>query len=473
MALIDIGDLSLLGGAETLQQQLFNAIKVKIVSGLWHLGGRLPSTRTLSAELDVSRNTVNAAYDQLLAEGYIESKPGSGFYVSLELPNDFIPEMQARCPIDRSIPALGKRALFERGVPDLKQFPIKTWQKLMQRHVLRTSLLGSQDIQGSLALRSALAEYLSSSRSVCCSPGNILITSGAQQALMIATMSVLSSHDKILMEQPGYTQMAKIIELNQYHLEPLRVHETIGFDLDDVKRSRARALYITPSNQYPMGTTLNTEARLQLIKWAENQQGWLIEDDYDSEFQFANRPYSCLQGLASQIGLSKHVMYIGSMSKVMFNGLRIGYLVAPEHHVQRCLEIKDALSGGSPSHTQEALADFIGEGHLIRHIRKMRRLYKQKHQRVVDGLARRLGQQVKVISQAAGLHVTIKWDHGISELEWSKRASNHGIQLQPLSYYEHSGDINRSWRAVVLGFGNTPMEEIEPSIELLAQLFNS
>ncbi|CAM3859401.1 PLP-dependent aminotransferase family protein [Vibrio aquimaris] len=473
LALIDVGDLTLTGGKETLQQQLFNAVKAKIVGGLWPLQGRLPSSRKLSIELGISRNTVNGAYEQLVAEGYVESKPGSGFYVSLELPGNFLPEMDTDCPIVQPLVSVSRNTSFDRGVPELKQFPMKTWHRLIQRHALRVSLLGSQDIQGCMALRLALSEYLSASRSVSCSAENIIITAGAQQALMIATMSVLSSHDTILMEQPGYTQMAKIIELNHYQLEPLQVKESIGFDLQDVFKSHAHALYITPSNQYPMGTTLDTEARLQLVKWAQKRQSWIIEDDYDSEFQFAHRPYSCLQGLAAQIGLSKHVMYTGSMSKVMFNGLRLGYLVVPPFHVQRCLEIKDALSGDSPSHTQAALADFISEGHLLRHIRKMRRLYKLKYQILIDSFELHLGKDVTVISQAAGLHVTVKWEGGISEQEWVERAASYHINIQSLSYYEHSRAVNRSWQAVVLGFGNMPLEEIRPNIELLARLFKS
>ena len=173
------------------------------------------------------------------------------------------------------------------------------------------------------------------------------------------------------------------------------------------------------------------------------------------------------------MGLDEHVIYIGSLSKVMFNGLRLGYMVVPDNLIQRCLEIKDAMSGDSPSHTQEALADFIAEGHLIRHIRKMRRLYKQKHEIVSQAIVDYFHGRVEIISQAAGLHVTLKWDGGIDEQEWVARAEKQGIVLRPLSYYEHTAASHRSWRSVVLGFGNTPLSELEPRIRVLARLFES
>ncbi|NUW70115.1 PLP-dependent aminotransferase family protein [Vibrio coralliilyticus] len=473
MALIDIGDLTLLGGASTLQQQLFHAIRAKIVKSLWPLQGKLPSTRKLASELNVSRNTVTAAYEQLLAEGYVESKQGSGFYVAVELPDKYVPATVTQGTSSVESNCFDINSSFAPGVPDLSQFPLGKWQRLLQRHVLRPVLLGNQNIQGSEALRVALSDYLSSSRSVHCSAQRIIVTSGAQQALTIAMAATLAQGEKVLMEQPGYAQMTKVLELNQYQLEPLTVHQETGFELSDVLKSTARALYITPSNQYPMGTTINTENRLKLIEWAASNQGWIIEDDYDSEFQFAHRPYTSLQGLAGQMGLYEHVIYIGSLSKVMFNGLRLGYMVVPDNLIQRCLEIKDAMSGDSPSHTQEALADFIAEGHLLRHIRKMRRLYKQKHEIVSQAIEQAFGGQVTIISQAAGLHVTLKWNGGIDEQEWVGRAAKQGIVLRPLSYYEHNKESHREWQAVVLGFGNTPLQEIEPGIQALARLFES
>ncbi len=471
LSLIDVGDLCVDTAIGTLQQSVFFAIREKIVKGLWPKNGKLPSTRKLSQELSLSRNTVISAYEQLVAEGYLISQQGSGFYVAVELPEQYLPEKvsvkSAKAPLVKH----DINAPFAPGVPDLAVFPSARWQKYLNRHLTRTSLLGNQDIQGSWSLRYALSAYLASSRSVNCSPDRIIITSGAQQALSIATMATLNQGDKVLMEQPGYAQMRKLIQFQQYQFEALMVKEKLGFDIDVVTSSDADALYITPSNQYPMGTTLNTEQRGKIIDWAVQNSSWILEDDYDSEFQFAHRPYTCLQGLAAQMGRDDRVLYVGSFSKVMFNGLRLGYLVVPEALVDKCLMVKDALSGDSPSHVQEAMADFIAEGSLLRHIRKMRRVYKAKHEQMCLSIQTHFGTKVSVISQAAGLHITLKWQSGIDEVTWTKRAEHDGIVLRPLSYYEHPSYQYRDWNGVVLGYGNVALKDIEPLIQRLSELF--
>ncbi|MGF1887509.1 PLP-dependent aminotransferase family protein [Photobacterium profundum] len=487
---IDTGDLnlsrfSLANKKLSRQEALFHAIQEKIIEGLWPKGGKLPSTRKLAVELHVSRNTVIFAYEQLAAEGYINSKKGSGFYVAVKLPEQYLFKSgeTSTIAVDKIAPLcvnpLNMNSAFAPGIPDLSAFPHAKWQRFLQRHTSRNGLLGNQSIQGELSLREALSDYLASSRSVRCNPERIIITSGAQQALSIAVMAALGRDSAVLMEDPGYIQMRKVLQLFGIPIENVKVHEHQGLDLDAVLKSKAQALYITPSNQYPMGTTLNTEQRLQLIEWASQSNRWLIEDDYDSEFQFAHRPYTSLQGLAGQMGKDGHVLYIGSFSKVMFNGLRLGYLVAPEHLVERCLTIKDALSGDSPTHTQAALADFIIEGELLRHIRKMRRLYQAKHQTLVAAITRTFSGRLEVISQAAGLHITVKWHGGISEQDWCARAQSIGIIIRPLTFYESDRDNNdtngtesREWRSVVMGFGNIALTDIEPTIAQLADVFD-
>ncbi|WP_423840945.1 PLP-dependent aminotransferase family protein [Vibrio mytili] len=471
LSLIDVGDLQLNTEAETLQQSVFLSIRDKIVKGFWAKNGKLPSTRKLAQELNLSRNTVIFAYEQLVAEGYLNSRKGSGFYVAVELPEQYLPSIEPTEVHTVNQKVLDVNAAFAPGVPDLALFPSVQWQKYLNRHLTRTSLLGNQDIQGSWALRCSLSDYLASSRSVHCSPSRVIITSGAQQALSIATMATLKRGDKILMEQPGYAQMRKLIQFMQYQFAPLFVKEKLGFDVESVTNSDADALYITPSNQYPMGTTLDTEQRGKIIDWAVQNSAWILEDDYDSEFQFAHRPYTSLQGLAAQLGRGERVIYIGSFSKVMFNGLRMGYLVVPDSLVETCLMIKDALSGDSPSHVQEAMADFIVEGSLLRHIRKMRRIYKAKHEQMCLSINECFGDKVSVISQAAGLHITLKWRNGIDEHTWAQRAANEGIVLRPLSYYEHPEYINRDWNGAVLGYGNTALLEIDSLIKRLSDLF--
>ncbi|MDO6707600.1 PLP-dependent aminotransferase family protein [Photobacterium sp. 1_MG-2023] len=472
--MIETGDLSLTGGSGTHQERLFHAIRDKIVGSLWPMGGKLPSTRKLADELSLSRNTVTAAYEQLVAEGYIESRVGSGFYVSVDLPEHYLTAQPPRA--DRKPPAaaqaLALNAPFAPGVPDLAAFPAAKWQSLLQRHAGRQSLMGNQDLQGLAVLRQALSDYLATSRSVHCNPDRIIITAGAQQALSLALLATLRRDDRILMEQPGYKQMRKIIDWQGYQLQALSIEPYQGLDVHSVLNSEAEALYLTPSNQYPMGTTLNTEQRLKLIDWAVQGKHWIIEDDYDSEFQFAHRPYTSLQGLAGQMGCDDQILYVGSFSKVMFNSLRLGYLVVPESLVERCLMIKDALTGDTQAHTQAALADFIQEGDLLRHIRKMRRLYKDKHRLMLDAISRFFGDQVDVISQPAGLHITLRWQGGISEDDWAQQAEAAGIVLRPMSDYEHPAHRTRDWQGAVLGFGNVASDAIDPLIARLATLFH-
>ncbi|ANU38757.1 PLP-dependent aminotransferase family protein [Vibrio scophthalmi] len=469
---IDIGDLCLPESNATLQARLFHAIRDKIVHGLWPLAGKLPSTRKLALELNLSRNTVIATYEQLLCEGYIESQRGSGFYVSLELPEHYLnTKNTADTPASHSKLKQDINRSFAPGIPDLTQFPLKKWQRYLQRHSSRTHILGNSDLQGVLELRSALSSYLASSRSVVCRPEQIIITSGAQQGLAIAALAILHRDEQILLEQPGYVQADKVMSLVDAQKRYVDVSPFKGVNIEQVITSEAKALYITPSNQYPMGTTINSEQRLKLIDWASQGKRWIIEDDYDSEFQFAHRPHTSLQGLAAQIGLDNCVIYIGSFSKVMFNGLRLGYMVVPDSLVEQCLVMKDALSGDSPVHTQYALADFITEGELLRHIRKMRRLYKAKHQAMLSAITLYFGHHVEVISQAAGLHITLRWQGKIDEETLRQRALNINLILRTLSYYQPHAKSGRDWHGVVLGFGNTPLEQIPVLVEQLANEF--
>lgn len=469
---IDIGDLRLAENDQTLQQKLFNAIRDKITQGLWPLAGKLPSTRKLSEELKLSRNTVTAAYEQLVYEGYVESRKGSGFYVSIELPDHYLPEINSTLAEVDHIDQQDINRSFAPGVPDLTQFPVKKWQRYIQNHASRSAILGNGHVQGALELRQALANYLASSRSVVCNANRIIITSGAQQALTIATMAILKRNETLVLEYPGYVQMDKVsnlLNINKAHIdvEPLK-----GLNIKQLEATNAKAMYVTPSNQYPMGTTVNTEQRLKLIEWASLNKSWIIEDDYDSEFQFAHRPYTSMQGLAGQLGLDQNIIYIGSFSKVMFNGLRMGYMVVPESLVEQCNTIKDALSGDSPSHVQHALADFIADGELLRHIRKMRRLYKAKHQAMVEAIERHLPMHVEIISQPGGLHVTLRWVGGINEELLRQHALKQNLIVRTLAYYQPDGIKGRTWNGVVLGFGNTPLTDIEQNIVRLAKCFD-
>ncbi len=486
MNLIDVGDLFLSKQSSSLQQTLFDAIQQKIINGHWKREQKLPSTRKMAEELALSRNTVTSAYEQLVAEGYLQSRKGSGFFVAVSIPEYFLKTVvsQSERP-DRSdvnnkesslVPPFDtQRSLylnrpFSPGIPDLAEFPYAKWQRLLQRHIHRDSLSGMGDIQGYFPLREALSHYLQSSRSVSCHPNRIIVTSGAQQALSIATLATLDPNQTVLMEEPGYSQMRKVLNLYRIKMVSVSVDPLLGLNIASLLKHKAAAVYLTPSNQYPMGTSLNTEQRLQILQWAEANQAWVIEDDYDSEFQFAHRPYTSLQGLSAQSEFSDRCIYVGSLSKTMFNGLRIGYMVVPESLVEACLKIKDAMAGNTAIHSQAALADFISEGHFLRHLRRMRKIYQQKSILLRDALTQHFGREWQVISQEAGLHTTVRWQGSPSENQVVVAAEKKGITVRPLSYYEKHIH-QRDWNALVLGYGNVQSNKIEPLIAQLRQIY--
>lgn len=469
---IDIGDLSIPCHTSSLQQSLFEEIRTKITQKLWSKGARLPATRTMAEELKVSRNTITLVYERLVAEGYIESRTGSGFYVCVSIPDNFLQQHSTNQPTDQlqvqsdSVANKG----FAPGIPDLDSFPYSKWQRIVQHHLSRSSLAGQGELQGLLALRKSLNDYLASSRSVHCHPERIIITNGAQQALTIATLAILQPEDSLIMENPGYSQMTKVLDLLGINIQLTNISANIGLNIDTLVDQPADAIYLTPSNQYPMGTSLNTTQRIQILQWAQKNNSWVIEDDYDSEFQFSHRPYASLQGLAAQSALTNRCIYIGSFSKTMFNGLRIGYMVVPDLLVERCLSIKDALTGSTANHFQAALAEFIDEGHFLRHLRKMRKLYQQKHTIIMQSLTKYFPEHVEVVSQPAGLHVTIRWRGLPLEEHVSNEAKKEGIIVRPLSYYEYK-KTDRDWQSIVLGYGNTPKDDIDLLIYKLFVIF--
>ncbi|MFA0439587.1 PLP-dependent aminotransferase family protein [Vibrio sp. 10N.286.49.B1] len=482
MSEIDVGDITLSTQKQTLQRSLFEQIREKILQGHWISEAKLPSTRNMAIELKVSRNTVIQAYDQLVAEGYLIAKPKAGFFVAVALPDRFLSAHSSPAESMLGTSRAPSNGLFSPGIADLSLFPDKQWQRCLQRHAGRTSLLGNQDLQGLLTLRDALARYLSSSRSVACSADQIIVTSGAQQSIAIALLATQSENAHslrhFLVERPGYRQVVKVLDLFSIAYDYVDATAKDGLDLEAVLSKSASGIYLTPSNQYPMGYSLNTAQRLQLIEWAKKNESWIIEDDYDSEFQFDSRPFSSMQGLAAKADAAQQVIYIGSMSKVMFNALRVGYMVVPEHLVAKCLEIKDALTGDTPSHIQAGLADFIEEGSLVRHIRKMRRVYEDKCQAMTRAIEDHFSGDWSVISQAAGLHTTVQWHSGVDEEELSRRANEIDIIVRPLCFYEPKEDkvtgkhiSPRKQGALVLGFGNAPMDDISPCIKQLSMLY--
>ena len=323
------------------------------------------------------------------------------------------------------------------------------------------------DPMGSRDLREAVATYLRTARGVRCEAEQIMIVSGSQLALEIATRVLLDRGSRVWMEEPGYQFARNVFALNGCRIIPVPVDEE-GLNVGaGIRRCRnARAVLVTPSHQYPTGVTMSASRRLQLLDWAQKTGSWIIEDDYDSEFRFDSMPIASLQGLDR----GSQVVYIGTFSKVLFPSLRLGYLVIPPDLIDRFLSVRLTIDIGPPTFLQTVLADFIREGHFSRHIRRMRLLYRERRSALFESIKKDLGLPVDVAGEQAGLHLSLTLPPGLRDQEISERASRHGLWLAPLStcYVERPAP-----QGFILGFSNTPASEIPRGVKKMSKILHS
>lgn len=467
-----------------LSQQLALALRQKILSQQLSAGSRLPASRALAQDLKVSRNTVNSAYEQLRAEGYLSSRTGSGFFISDELPQKDVPIESASGHNLNQWPPLssyGERLNrlssnfnplsaangnlpFTLGLPDLREFPVKIWQQLLRRHSDRQALMGYHSQQGYKPLRQALANYLNSSRGLRCKPEQVVITQGAQQALALCAQLLIEPGDAALVEEPGYSGARKAFASAGAELQPVQLGGN-GLNVAALPDGgNHRLLYTTPTHQYPMGGILPASERLQLLDWAEQNRCWIVEDDYDSEFHYYSQPIAAMAGIAEQTP----VIYMGSFSKTLLPGLRLGYLVLPEHLVGAFVEAKEFSSGETPLLVQAVVADFIEEGHFVRHLRRMRKLYQQKWEHMRELCDQHLSGLMTPIAQSAGMHLALVFvDQRHCDINVADQFAQQGFGCSPLSSYYHFGVQQKG---LALGFANTSEKEREQGIIELAKL---
>jgi GntR family transcriptional regulator / MocR family aminotransferase len=442
-------------GSQPIYRQLYAALRVAILEGRIPQGAKLPSTRELSEELRLSRNTVLSVYDQLLSEGYLASRTGSGTFVSTELPEQIMKprSVDVAASGQRSAPTLSRRAsLFEyramkcrgndgplqpfrTGTPALREFPHRIWASLVQRHLKNPSigLLGYNDAAGYGPLRKAIAHYLKLSRGVRCDWEQVVIVGGAQQGLDLSARLLLDPGDLAWIEDPGYPGARYALAAAGARLVPVPVDED-GVLVSEGRRRgpQARLAYVTPSHQYPLGYTMSLARRLEILEWARAQSAWIIEDDYDGEFRYRTRPFASLQGLAGD----DHVIYLGTFSKVMFPAMRLAYVVVPQRVVERFVIAKALSDRYEPVLEQMALTEFIEEGHFGRHLRRMRRLYEERQEAMVDAGAKYLGNAVSLRPHDAGMHLTGLLGEALEETEVHAAFKARGLEsnvLQPLA----------------------------------------
>jgi GntR family transcriptional regulator/MocR family aminotransferase len=433
---------------------LYNSLRSEILQGRLLPGTRLPATRDLASQYGLSRGTTVTAFDQLKAEGYIQGTVGSGTYVSKVLPDDLLKVRRSAATAQEPMKTNGKgrrhlsdfvkRATplkgyehrrfqpFRANVPAMDLFPIELWAQLTARRVrnLSRSMLLGCDAIGYRPFREAVAEYLSSSRGVVCTPEQVAIVSGMQEALDLAARLFINPGDKVGVENPGYVGAVATFEAYGGKITPLRV-DSEGVTIDKRALRDCRMIYVTPAHQFPLGITMSLKRRLDLIDWARNSKAIIFEDDYDSEYRYCGKPVPALQG----VDCSGQVVFAGSFSKVMFPALRLGYLVVPKDLVEPLAAVKSITTSHSSLLTQAVLCDFMREGHYGRHIRRMREIYSQRQHALLHEGKKRLKGLLEISEIEAGLQ-TVGWlQEGISGEDAAAAAARHGVEVIPLSSY--------------------------------------
>jgi GntR family transcriptional regulator/MocR family aminotransferase len=468
-----------------LFRQLYEGIRRAILSGRFAAGMKLPATRLLAAELGVSRNTIVNGYEQLLAEGYLVGRLGSGTYVAPTLPEELLQthaqHQAARRPLRRGrlvarrgaalaaaprpvAPRVGLPKPFRPGVPALDAFPVELWLRLTKKYTRRmlAELCDYGAPAGYRPLREAIAGYLQAARGVCCDADQVIVVNGAQHALDLAARVLLDPGEAAWVEDPGYIGARGALLGAGVRVVPVAV-DSEGLDVSGAERRDrgARLCYVTPSHQYPLGVTMSLPRRLALLDWASRTGAWIVEDDYDSEFRYAGRPLAALQGLDRD----QRVLYVGTFSKVLFPALRLGYLVAPPDLVDAFVAARALADHHSPTLSQAVLAEFIADGHLARHIRRMRKLYAERQVALLQAVHRALDGCVSVAAAEAGLHLVGWLADGMDDREASRRAASHGVEAPPLSAY----GVERGARGgLLLGYAATAPRHIREGVHRLA-----
>lgn len=455
------------GHAASIYRQLSDAIR----DGRLAAGERLPSSRDLAVGLRVARGTVTTAYDRLIAEGFLISRAGSGTFVSdavtggAHRPARSVRSGTARpSPLWERLPAGiddGDPLPYDLSVggPDPALFPLTTWRRMVSQS-LRPNLLQGSTYQsgGHSGLQAGIARYLGLSRSVLASGSDVLLTGGAQQALDLSARVLIRPSDTVAVEDPGYSAAGWLFASHGARLAGVGVDQE-GLIVDDLPAG-ARIAYVTPSHQFPTGAVMSLSRRMALLDWAAAQDAMIIEDDYDSEFRYADRPLEPLQSLDRD----GRVIYVGSFSKIMLPMLRVGYLIAPSslHPALRRAKVLTDWQGDRV--TQSALARFLDEGLLSAHLRRSLRVYRERRETLlaaVDQLDR-----LAVLPAAAGLHVCLRFNDGsVDDQEVTRRAAAAGVTVEPVS--RRFLDIT-PWPGLALGFGRIPVERIGQAVERLA-----
>lgn len=473
-----------------LHRQLQEELRQSILSGRLSPGNRLPSTRALARSLGVSRTTVTQCYEDLISEGYLQAAIGSGTFICQHLPDELLrtesversarqssPRRQLRLSTygNRAFKSLqperrsaNARVSFRHWRPAFDQLPLRHWRRLVLRHFRSNSgavFDYTDDPFGFAPLREAIANYLGRSRAVRCEPSQVFICSGAQRAVDLVTRVLIDPGDRVAMEDPGYLGARQVFEAQGAELVPVRVDESgiVVGELKENPTSAIRLVYVSPSHQFPTGVLLSISRRLELLAWAARQNAFIIEDDYDSEYRYAGRPVPALQGLDQ----NDSVIYVGTFSKVLFPSLRLGYFVVPKSLVETLARAKWLVDRQSPLIEQYALTDFINEGHLERHIRRMRTFYDGRRKALVNAFSEYMPNRVSILGDSAGMHLMARLRTDLGDQDLIARAAQRGVEIvSARSYYlrsKYQGEF-------IFGYSNLSEHRIREGIRKLADV---
>ena len=470
------------GSTTPIYRQLENFLRLLILEGRLPAKQKLPSTRELAEELGVSRITVKTVYEQLISEGYAEAKTGAGTFVSEGL----IPEKPVSQQHEKTYTTLqaqrfsqiaekineskasarfGSTLAFRPGVPALDRFPIKRWNKFMTAALSQDNRhnLSYGEFYGSTNLRKSIASHLADSRGMQVDHEQIIITSGAQQAFVLISIILLNENDTVWYENPGHIAGRDIMSLVGATIAPIPIDKE-GLDLNHAiaRYTKPALIFTTPSHQQPLGITMSLRRRLALLQYAVDNDAWIIEDDYDSEFRYRGRPLPALSALDK----NNRVLYVGTFSKSLCSAVRLGYVVIPHWLRKTFAQTRNLLGQSSSPLTEQALSEFINEGRFAEHIRKMRRIYRDRRDMLLTCLLENCSDSLIPQQSDAGMHILADLKHGIEDQTAHKVLLEHNIDSLPLSVYCIE-PIQRS--ALVLGFSGVPRKAMRQLTKKLGE----
>ena len=469
-----------------IYRQIEDFLRQIILDGVLLPSQKLPSTRELALELGVSRITIKSVYEQLISEGYVQGKTGAGTFVSEGLDGEtpVVPAINTtrkdyldgnfsqtaeHISFSQASARYGSILPFRPGVPALDKFPVKRWNKYLSRATTKSDIanLSYGDLLGSEKLRASIARHLADSRGMKVDPKQILITSGAQQAFVLISYVLMNKNDTIWYENPGHIAGRDLLKIVGGDVSPVPIDkEGLNLPYAVLNFSKPKLIFTTPSHQQPLGITMSLQRRLTLLKYAHENASWVIEDDYDSEFRYRGRPLPALAAL-DKVG---RVLYVGTFSKSLFPSVRIGYVVVPEILVDTFAKTRNIFGQTSSAITEEALSNFMDDGGFAEHIRKMRRLYRERRDILLDALKNNCTNILVPQQTDAGMHIIADIKNGMSDRLAHLELLNAGIDSLPLSIY-YEGSVQR--QALVLGFSGVQKKVIPKLVTRMGRVLGS